>query len=185
LRKGKLTASNAQCIAYNGKGLESYVYSLLAEKYSNNRDNYTNNDIQRGVELEEQARMTYEIENSKVEQVGFIEMNKYVGCSPDGLIGKQGGLEIKCPNDKNYFMLLVNGQKEIKAEYIWQCQMSMLIAEREWWDLCFYNPNFEKNMLVFKIMADQEKFAKLRTGIDTGIRLIKQIEKKLKGGGKI
>ena len=145
IRKGKLTASNAQAIASNGKGLETLAYTLLAEKYSNNRVSFSNADTERGVELEEQARNTYAILHSEVKEVGFIEMDEYVGCSPDGLIGKDGGLEIKCVNDLNFFKLLINADKAIDAKYTWQCQMSLFITKRKFWDLDFYNPNFDKN----------------------------------------
>lgn len=117
LRKGKLTASEAQTIAANGKELETYVYEIITEKYSNNKDTYTSKDMQRGIELEEQARMTYEIENEKVEEVGFIELDEFVGCSPDGLILEEGGLEIKCVNDVNFFKLLIDGEKAIDPKH--------------------------------------------------------------------
>lgn len=178
LRKGKMTASNAQAIGANGKGLETYIYSLLAEKYSNNRDHYTNSDIERGIELEEQARMTYEIENQSVEKVGFIEQDEYVGCSPDGLIGQDGGLEIKCVNDVNFFRLMVDREKAIDPKFIWQVQMCLLITKRKWWDLVFYNPNFERNMLVFRIEPELSKQEKLILGLEKGKKLIINLEQK-------
>jgi exodeoxyribonuclease (lambda-induced) len=178
IRKGKLTASNAQAISANGKGLETYVYSLLAEKYSNNKEHYTNSDMDRGVELEEQARMTYEIENNAVEQVGFIEIDELVGCSPDGLVGKDGGIEIKCVNDVNFFKILINGEKAIETKYLWQCQMCLLVTGRKWWDLVFYNPNFDKNMFILRIFPDEEKQEKLKEGIKKGRELIKILEQK-------
>lgn len=178
MRKGKLTASNAQAIAANGKGLESYIIAMLAEKYSNNREKYTNSDMERGMELEEQARMTYEIENEKVEEVGFIETDEYVGCSPDGLIGDEGGLEIKCVNDVNFFKLLVDGQKAIDAKYLWQVQMCLLVSERKWWDLAVYNPNFDNNLIVFRSVKDLAMQEKLIIGIEKGKRLIGELEKK-------
>lgn len=178
LRKGKLTASNAQAITTNGKGLETYIYQLLAEKYSNNRENYTNPDIERGVELEDQARMTYEIEREAVRQVGFIEMDELVGCSPDGLVGEDGGLEIKCVNDANFFKLLVNGEKAVESKYIWQCQMCMLVSQRKFWDLAFYNPNFDKNLLVFRIEPELAKQEKLLVGLAKGKELVNNIEQK-------
>lgn len=178
IRTGKMTASNAQSIASNGKGLESYIYAILSEKYSNNKEIYTNGDIERGVELEDQARMTYEIENEKVTQVGFIENDRYSGCSPDGLIGENGGIEIKCPNDVNFFKILCNGEKEIDTKYIWQVQMCLLISGRKWWDLVFYNTNFEKNMLIFRITPESEKQEKLKVGIKRGKILIKELTQK-------
>lgn len=176
IRKGKMTACNAQCIASNGKGLETYIYSLLAEKYSNNKEKYTNSDIERGIELEEQARMTYEIENEKVDEVGFLEIDEYVGCSPDGLIGEDGGLEIKCVNDVNFFKLILFGEKEIESKYLWQVQMCLYVSGRKWWDLVFYNPNFDKNMLVFRITPELAKQEKIILGLEKGKKLIKELE---------
>lgn len=175
LRKGKMTASNAQAIGTNGKGLETYIYTLMAEKYSNNKEYYTNKDMERGIELEEQARMTYEIENEKVEEVGFIELNEFTGCSPDGLVGEDGGIEIKCVNDVNFFKLLINRERELDTKHLWQCQMCLYITKRKWWDLSIYNPNFDRNLLVFRIEPDEAKFLKLQAGIMTGENKIKEL----------
>ena len=180
IRKGKMTASNANTIATNGKGLENYIYSILAEEHSQENNRYISPDMQRGIDLEDQARMIYEIETGlTVEEVGFIEMDKYVGCSPDGLIGKDGGLEIKCPNDVNFFKLMIEGKKAIDSKYMWQVQMSLLIAKRKWWDLVFHNINFDKNLLVFRIKPEQDKFKKLERGINNAKNLIKKIKAKL------
>lgn len=178
LRKGKMTASNASTIAANGKGLETYIYGLMAEKYSNNHEDYKSKDMLRGVELEDQARMTYEIEYSSVQQVGFVEMDEYTGCSPDGLVGDYGGIEIKCPNDANYFRLLIDDEKAIDSKYIWQVQMCLLITGREKWDLVFYNTNFEKSLIVFSLGVDTAKQEKLLAGIKKGKNLIQEIETK-------
>jgi len=178
IRRGKLTASNAQAIGANGKGLETYVYSLLAEKYSNNKEHYTNADIERGIELEDQARMTYEVERNNVKEVGFIELDEFVGCSPDGLVGKDGGIEIKCPNDAGFFKLMVNGRDAIESKYLWQVQMTLYITKRSWWDLVFYNPNFNQNILIFRITPVMFQSEKLMLGIETGKNLIKKLNKK-------
>jgi putative phage-type endonuclease len=176
IRRGKMTASNAQAISANGKGLETYIIGLLAEKYSNNREHYTNGDMDRGVELEEAARMTYELEYEKVEEVGFIEMDEHCGCSPDGLVGDDGGVEIKCVNDVNFFKLMVDGEKAIESKYKWQVQMCMLVSGRKWWDLVVYNPNFEKNLIVVRMEKDLVMQEKLIIGIEKGKKLIKDLE---------
>lgn len=178
IRRGKMTASNAQAIGANGKGLETYIYTLMAEKYSNNRFTFTNKDIERGIELEDQARMTYEIENEKVEQVGFIELDEYVGCSPDGLVNSEGGFEAKCVNDVNFFKIMLEGLNEVETKFIWQCQMCLKITGRKWWDLAIYNPNFEKNLLVFRITPDLVMQEKLTLGIEKGKNLIKLLTEK-------
>lgn len=178
IRRGKLTASNAQAIATGGKGLETYVYTILAEKYSKNKESYTNGDIERGIELEQSAIMTYEIQKLPVEIVGFVEQDELVGCSPDGLVGQEGGVEVKCPDDKNYFKVLINGLRDVDSKYIWQCQMCLQITGREWWDLIFYNPNFDNNTIIFRITPEISKQEKLIMGIERGKNLIKDITQK-------
>jgi hypothetical protein len=117
-----------------------------------------------------------------VEQVGFIELDEYTGASTDGLIGKDGVWECKAPNDKEYFELLLTDK--IKSDYIWQVQMEMLVTGRKWADLTFYNPNFKKPMLTFRLERDEEKLEKLRLGIEKGKTMIenlkKEVEEKLK-----
>ncbi len=175
IRELKLTASNAQSIANNGKGLETLVTELMAEHYSTaSKEQFTNSHLDRGNELEPIAREMYELEKGvKVKQVGFIEIDEFTGCSPDGLIDKDGLTEIKCLNDVAHYRLMRDGEKEIDTKYIWQAQMQLLLTKRKWNDLVFYNPNFSKSMLVFRIMPDKEKQEALKLGIKKGIELIK------------
>jgi putative phage-type endonuclease len=176
-RKGRLTASTAQAIASNGKGLETLVYEIMAEAYSKNTEHYTNEDMERGHELEDMARNLYTLETGNVvEQVGFIERDEYVGCSPDGLIGEEGGLEIKCPNDKNHLYTAITGEYDKK--YYWQVQMTLLITGRKWWDLVFFNPNLPKELIIKRLIPESQAFDKLEAGIKKGIELIKIIKQK-------
>lgn len=185
LRKGRLTASHAQSIGNNGKGLETYVLELMADFYSSGeKDQYSNKHIDRGNELEPVARDIYELQTGNtVEQVAFVELNEYVGASPDGLIETDGLLEIKCIDDVAYFKHLLNGEKEIDTKYLWQVQMQMLVTERKWCDLAFYNPNYKKSMLVFRIEADQEKFEALKKGFEIGIARIQDIKNNIENHG--
>ena len=125
-----LTASDAQAIGNNGKGLETLVWEKLAEKHSTaEKEQYTNPDMQRGVELEEHARSLYELETgAKVVTVGFATndtVSKHAGASPDGLIESEGLLEIKCPSDIKHFRMIAEGA-EVESQYAWQMQMQML-----------------------------------------------------------
>ncbi len=176
LRADKLTASHAQEIGNNGKGLETYIYKKMAEYFSTaDVEYYTNKDMERGNELEDTAIGMYELDNdTDVRRVGFVESDEHVGCSPDGLIGDDGLIEVKCPNDYNFYRVLCNGKSEVKSKYIWQIQMQMLITERDWCDLVYYNPNFEKTMIVFRIEKDDEKQKDLKKGIKKGVKMIKK-----------
>jgi putative phage-type endonuclease len=175
-RKGKLTASNAQAISANGKGLETYVYTLLSEKYSSNNEKYTNEDMERGNELEAMARKLYELEKDvEIKEVGFIEMDEFSGASPDGLIGEDGLVEIKSPNDKNHFFIV--STEKIETKYIWQMQMQMLVTDRKWCDFVSFNPNFEKELVIIRVERDEKKIEKLKIGIEVGKELITKITK--------
>lgn len=180
VRKLKLTASKAQAIATGGAGLETLCFELVADYLSSGeKEQYTNDDIERGKALESEARNMYELYNNIiVKQVGFIEHDEFCGCSPDGLIGDDGLLEIKSPNDKNYIKYMYH--KKIETAYDWQIQMQLLVTGRKWCDFMAYSPNFTKSFVIDRFYPVVEKQEKLIAGIDKGTILIKKILDDLK-----
>ena len=173
LKKCKMSASHATAIGNCGKGLETYVRSLVKELIVE-RQSYTNKDIERGNELEPIARMTYEFEfNCNVKQVGFISYSDFVGCSPDGLIEGDGGLELKARNDDIHFGLLLGDS--VDSSTVWQMNMCMLITGRKWWDFGSYNPNFKQSLFVKRFYPDQAKFSALLKGFVIGEKIIKEL----------
>lgn len=177
-RKGKLTASNATAIGANGAGLNTYCKSVAIESLGVEKTNYINADMERGNELEPIAISAYEFQYSlKIDTVGCIENDKYqnVLASPDGLIGNDGGCEIKAKNDEKHLSLIIGETKEIPYN---QIQMSLLISEREWWDFISINTNFSKPLFVKRIYPDTVYFNKLKTGFETGRKLINEYIKK-------
>lgn len=181
VRKGKMTASHAQAIANHKKGLETYIIEMMSEYFSSGeKAHFSSKHTDRGNELEPIARAGYEFEfDVEVSEVGFIEYNEWVGCSPDGLVGEDGGIEIKSIDDTNYFRHLLYGENEIESKYIWQVQMCLLITGRKWWDLIIYNPNFEKSTCIYRILPDLEKFRELEIGFQVGAELIENIKNKI------
>lgn len=180
IRKGKMTASKAQAIGNCGKGLKTYIEEMMAEFYSSGeKETFTTKHLDRGKELEPIARAMYEIKNGvKVQEVGFIEYNEFVGCSPDGLVGDDGGVEIKSIQDKDYFIHLIS-EDEYSSEHVWQVQMCLLVTGRHWWDLVYYNPNYKKSMCVYRIYPDPEKFEALKKGFEMGQEMITNIKNKI------
>ena len=188
IRNGKMTASNAETIIANGKGLETYIYNLMAEYYSSaEKENYINADMQRGIDLEPEAKIEFQFYTGlDIKEVGCVELNEYILASPDGLIGDDGLIEIKCPNDSIYFKLLLSNN--IKPEYIAQMQMQMYVTERQYCYFVSYNPNFEKSLYIKKINRDEEMIDKLKKGLERGTQLIKEIKenfRKVGTNGKI
>ena len=183
--KYPLTASEAQAIGNQGKGLETLVWEKLAERYSNgDKEKYTNKDLERGVELEPLAGEMYELQTgNKVINVGFVineNISSVGGASPDKMIvGQKGLVEIKCFEDKKHFKNIVTGL-EIESQYMWQMQMQMMFTETEFVDFVTYNPNFKQNLLIKRVFPDKEMQDKIREGLKKGEELIKEIESKIK-----
>ena len=177
-RLGKMTASNAQTIQAKGAGLTTYIYQKVAEIISGKmEESYINPDMERGNELEDTARASYEMETgNKVEQVGFCEMDKYVGASPDGLVGKDGLVEIKCPRDYNYVRVLHT--KKVDPKYDWQIQMQLLVTGRKWCDYVVFHENFN-DLIIIRVKRDEDKIAKIEAGLKTGKELITKILKEI------
>lgn len=178
IRKGKMTASRASAIGNCGKGLETYITEIMAEKYSSAEpDGYVSRDMQKGIDNEPIAAFKYECERDcTIANIGFIEYSQYVGGSPDGLIGDDGGIEIKCPSDKVFFTYCLT--MKIDPTYMWQIQCYLLISGRKWWDYVVYNENFKDSLIVQRVLPDPEKYEKLLAGFVMGEKLIKEIETK-------
>lgn len=180
LRIGRFGGTDAQTLQANGKGLETACYQKAAERLTGKKEStYTNPDMERGVELESMARNYYSIETgNEVTEVGYISLDEFTGCSPDGLIGYHGVLEIKCPNDVNFLMAVHAGKYDKK--YYWQCQHNMFVSDRLFAHLVFFNESLDK-IHVIDIQRNDEDIEKIKAGISAGVDLIKQIEKSVRG----
>jgi len=182
-RQYPLTASKAQAIGNAGKGLETLVWDVLADKYSiAEKEHISNVHTDRGNELEANARAIYEMQTGNtVTEVGFItndKVSKAGGASPDGLVNNDGLVEIKCFDDAKHFKCSVMGLVP-ESQYEWQMQMQMLFTGRKWVDFVAYNPNYHNSILIKRVEADEEKQARLQEGLKAGEKLIKEIEAKL------
>jgi exodeoxyribonuclease (lambda-induced) len=172
VRKLKMTGSNATAIGNCGAGLKTYMKKLIIESISRKK-HYTNEDIERGHELEPIARSMYEFEKGvEVVEVGFIELNQYVGISPDGLVNEDGMIECKARNDEKHFDILLSNEAE--SGVIWQMNMCMYVANREWCDFISFNPNFKKSLFVKRYYRDAEKIEAIKKGLEIGEKMLKE-----------
>lgn len=147
-------------------------------------DGYCNGAMQRGIELEPEARQAYELDQLVVvEEVDFIDHPEldYVGCSPDGLVGEDGMVEIKCPfaEGKHYDALMNNGHV---TEYRWQLQGQLWVAGRKWVDAVSYDPRFpgRAKLAICRVERDEEAIAELQAAcieaneeVEEAVRLLK------------
>lgn len=153
IRLGRPTASNFnRIITPLGKlctkaKVDAYIYQLAAEYILQEPCDNTNTDFMaRGTNLEAEARKHYEfVTDTKVEEVGFCTTDDgLVGCSPDGLIGDDGGLEIKTLSAAGHIAHLL---KMSADAYKPQIQGSIWVCKRNWWDQEAYSPAMESPII--------------------------------------
>ena len=179
-RLGKPSASNFKKLVTTkgepSKQAVSYVHELIGERLPGESDSfYTNEHMERGKELEQEARQAYEfIHDVDVTEHGFIlhDSGEY-GCSPDGVIYQDenivSGLEIKCPKASTMVKYHLNPDT-FKSAYFQQVQGCMLITGAQSWDLFAYHPKVKP--LLIPVMRDDEFLAKLQTEIDKSVESI-------------
>lgn len=100
---------------------------------------------ERGTDMEDEARRWYEMHMEiDVERVGFITTDDgTAGGSPDGLVGTQGGLEIKCLGAGAHMQRVLYDV----PEHIGQVQGGLWLTKRSWWDVLYYNPELPKRII--------------------------------------
>jgi putative phage-type endonuclease len=158
---------------------ESYINEMIAERLTGrSKPFFTNEHMERGNFLEPEARQAYEfITDFEVVETGFIlDDSQEFGCSPDGLVADDGGLEIKCPSDSVHVSYLRAGK--VPAKYYQQVQGCMMITGREWWDFMSYHPEMphllvrmKRNEKFIKAMAEQLEAA-VKTIVEETERLV-------------
>jgi hypothetical protein len=160
------------------KGYQDCVNTVVYERLTGDiPESYSNEWMQRGNDLEAEARTMYELETfNKVHIVGFVESDEWIGCSPDGLIGDKGLLQIKCPK-YNTFINYALFHKAVE-DYIIQCQGELLVTERNWNDLFIYHPKLQP--LVYRIKRDEEIIKGIDTELKIAIELAKERIKTIK-----
>jgi hypothetical protein len=151
MRSGKVTASGMDSLitplgkVRTGEGVKTYMTELLAERWIGGPLPAVQGvwDLDQGKILEEYARPAFTLETGlEVATVGFIEHdNGRMGASPDGLvIGRQAGLEIKCPHIENHIRYLLDGK--VPQQYVAQVQFSMLVTGYPQWYFCSFRRSF-------------------------------------------
>lgn len=175
-RLGRATASRfADVMSTLKSGAESaerrkYRAQLVCERLTGKKkDGFANKAMQVGIELEPDARMFYEAKTRNlVDEVGFIQIDGLMaGASPDGLIGDDGCLEIKCPEEQTHMGYLRLPQGKAPAEYVAQIQGQMWATGRKWCDFVSYNPSMPQGLqlCIRRVVRDDEYINKLHVAV--------------------
>jgi putative phage-type endonuclease len=166
IRLGKVTASGvADVLAKTKSGASAskgnYLIKLALQRVTGTiEDGFTSDAMQWGIDNEAQARVAYEIRSGNfVDQVAFVDhpMIKWFGASPDGLVNKDGLVEIKCPNSATHWSYIKAGEPPMK--YYIQMQAQMACTGRQWCDFVSFDPRMpERSKLFIKRICRSNDF---------------------------
>lgn len=188
LRCGKATASNFACFMANGDGAfgdpaKKYAIQIALERITGRKAeySYSNEHMERGHEQEPIARMLYEDQNfCDVANGGFFDCDTY-GDSPDGLVGTNGGIEIKCVVAATHYATLQRGSFD--PAYRWQLIGHLDCTGRDWFDFVSYCADFpdDKQLIVYRIYRKDvtEEIERLRKRRAAFLTLVTDIEKNI------
>jgi len=174
LRKNKFTASNfgKLFMAKTTAGYNELINRVVFERVTGELpESYSNEYMQRGHDLEPEAIQRYEFETfRKVKRIGFVEMNEFIGCSPDGFVGDKGMVQVKVPKYSTLIDYMISNK--IPKDYSWQMQGELWICEREWNDFFVYHPNLEP--LRIRVSRDEAKIKELESEIEIAIETVQE-----------
>ena len=132
-------------------------------------EDFKNHWMERGNDLEDEARTFYEFQcNTDITTVGFCyaDEERLHGASPDGLVGEEGLLEIKCPKANTHMRYILAGKAP--TGYFVQMQGQMLVTGRKWVDFVSHFPGLEKPIII-RVERDERFLMGLSSALRTFI----------------
>jgi hypothetical protein len=191
-RHGKATASRVWDIVARKQGRgdklgdftakrQNYLEEKVAERVTGkNRDRRKIAILDHRLELEPDARAYYEFDQEvRIQIVGFVDHPRIpmAGCSPDGLVGDEGGVEIKCCDAEGHLEIIT--AEFIKPEYLYQIHFNMACTDRLWWDFVAFNPDMPEDgkLWVKRIDRDEEIIAWLEQHV---VEFNAEVDRKVK-----
>ena len=174
VRLGRVTASRvADVVAKTktgwGASRANYMAELIAERLTGEvAPSFSSAAMQWGTEMEPMARAAYEFRtDATVETIGFVSHPSILmsGASPDGLVGSDGLVEIKCPNTATHIDTLMGDT--IDGKYQTQMQWQMACTGRQWCDFVSFDPRMPESMRLFiqRVKRDDARIAELENSV--------------------
>ncbi len=190
MRRGVITASRFKDVMSKGRGTapsktrHSYMLELAAEVLTGNVEHFEPNKyMQWGTEKEPEAKSMYEfLTDNEVSEVAFIKHDTLnCGVSPDGLVGDNGGIEIKCPKTTTQIETFLSGK--MPTQHKAQVQGCMWVTERDYWDFVSFVPRIDGEASFFNVRVerDEEYIKELAEGIALFDDQLQDLIKQLKG----
>jgi putative phage-type endonuclease len=164
IRIGKVTASRvADVIAKTKTGYsasrDNYMAQLVCERLTGQKgESFTNAAMQHGTETEPLARAAYEaLKDVLVDDVGFVTHPtiEMAGASPDGMVGEDGLIEIKCPNTATHIDTLLS--QTVPGKYNTQMQFQMACTGRQWCDFVSFDNRLPEELQLFVTRVSRDE----------------------------
>ncbi len=191
-RLGCVTASRVKDVMASGRGgapsatRKNYMMELLCERLtgqSGGADLSRNASVQRGVELEPFACMAYEADKGlMVVETGLV-MHPTIsgfGASPDGLVGDDGVLEIKCPNTATHIATMQSERHD--PQYEWQMLAQMACTGRAWADFVSYDDRLPEPLqyVCHRFERDFKRIREMESEIKAFLEELSDLEKEMR-----
>ena len=184
-RLGCVTASRtADVMATTKTGYSSsranYMAQLITERLTQTpTEGFSTTAMQWGTDTEPQARMAYELMTGEaVVETGFVPHPTILGfgASPDGMVGSDGLIEIKCPNSATHIETLL--AEKVPSKYMIQMQVQMMCCGRDWCDFVSFDPRMPADMSFWmqRVFADSPMQEDIATEV---IKFLNDVEMKL------
>ncbi len=189
-RLGKVTASRVKDVMAQGRGgapsatRRNYMMELLCQRLTGTRDEgFTSAAMQRGTDLEPVARSAYEIDKGvMVVETGLIAHPRITGfaASPDGLVGADGMLEIKCPLTATHIAVMQSGKHD--TQYDWQMLSQMACADRDWVDFVSFDDRLpsELQYVCYRFERDFSRIRAMESAIVEFLEELDELEREMR-----
>lgn len=174
-------------ISARGEPLQArtdYMMELLCERLTGQfTEHFVSAAMQWGIDNEPDARTEYELHYGVlVEEDGG---RAHAGipdwwCSPDGLVGDDGGVEFKCPNTATHLDTMLNNS--IKKQYVYQMAGSVIIYDRKWWDFVSYDPRLPAGLNFYckRFRREDLPLMEVADGVIKFLDELHQLEEKIR-----
>jgi len=159
-RLGKVTGSRIKGALQTKttQGYKTMKAEIIAERLTNSAKSFTAAATEWGHRHEPQARQEHALIHSwPIEEVGFVELNENMGCSPDGLINDDGMVQYKCPKNSDVHINTLLTQ-EVPKEYVPQLQWELFTTGRQWTEFVSFDKRMpeELRLCVLHVEVDPE-----------------------------
>lgn len=191
-RLGCVTASRVKDVMASGRGgapsatRKNYMMELLCERLTGKQggmDLSRNAAVQRGVELEPFACMAYEADKGVIVGETGLVMHPTIarfGASPDGLVGTDGVLEIKCPNTATHIATMQSGSHD--PQYEWQMLAQMSCTRRGWADFVSYDDRLPEALqyVCHRFERDFKRIREMESEIKVFLEELDELEQEMR-----